>query len=636
MHTYVSPDSTGFPAGKKTIILGAAAIVAIALLAFGAAQADAAGTTYTVDDESGHGDYDAIQAAIDNADENDTIKVEPGEYRESLEVNKSLKIVGDPVIDAQGSEYGIHVKANDTLLQNYTFYNYTTAGIYVQNDTCRLHNVTIDNCTVTNSTYNVGAYGIRFDGVTDSWINNSVARNHTADTARGIYIEDSDYNKLTNNRVHKNSYGIGLERAKYNDICNNKVYRNSHTGINAADSTDNDILLNEIYKNSNIGIHITYSPEVNITANLVENNEHGILLDPSDQDNIQSNTIKNNYDVGISLDTSEGNRVANNTLSNPNFDLSVTGSPDNVFSNNTFSSYPTAASFTYSGGFQVSGVDDPPAVPADVVNISKFLDITGTCSWLNVTFHYRDSDLQTAGRSFPADEAGMTIWKHDGSWDSSDTWCAGRGVNPAANEIWANITSIGSVFAPLQDTYNYTLDLYHNGTGVNYVSMPPIDSGIDRASDLVAHINQFSAGVCSYVSYWDKDDQRYYSYVPGSGGSDFAVEPGRGYVVWVKSNVSVSIRGPLLRPDVDIPLRDGYSLVGWTAAENAKADAVADAVSRCVKISKYNASSQRWLPEYVDGIPVSANFQITMDDAVFVFRADASTVADWHGGTGKS
>ncbi|MGC9308870.1 MAG: right-handed parallel beta-helix repeat-containing protein, partial [Thermoplasmatota archaeon] len=177
-------------------------------------------------DKNNNGQYDdgepafySIQAAIDDADEYDTVKVEPGEYRENLVISKPLKIVGDPIINANGSAFGVLIQANDTLFQNYTVYNFTSAGIYVHNDSFIVKNVTIDNCIVTNSSYNTGTYGIHFDGVNDSMVNNS----HVTNASTGIYSFSSSNNTITDSTLSGNGEDITVHDSPDNFFLNNTV-----------------------------------------------------------------------------------------------------------------------------------------------------------------------------------------------------------------------------------------------------------------------------------------------------------------------------------------------------------------------------------------------------------------------------
>jgi len=182
-------------------------------------------------------------------------------------------------------------------------------------------------------------------------------------------------------------------------------------------------------------------------------------------------------------------------------------------------------------------------------------------------------------------------------------------------------------------SYNHSFELYYNSTGANYFTMPVRHPDIDRASDLITYINGFSADdACTYVSYWDADAQRYVTYIASGAGRDFAIMPGRGYLIWMQANISLYMEGCLIEYDaVNMSLDEGYSMIGWNNIEDTQANKVAENISGCIKLSKYDAATQQWLIEYIVGLPSSNNFGITMDDAIFVYRGDNTPPATWTG-----
>ncbi len=105
--------------GKRSVIFAAIAIAAVALLAFGAVQADAA----TIDVPS---DYPTIQQAIDNATADDTINIASGYTHDGTRiiVDKDLTIEGNnAVIDA-----GIDIESGaDVVINNLTIQDLSTA-----------------------------------------------------------------------------------------------------------------------------------------------------------------------------------------------------------------------------------------------------------------------------------------------------------------------------------------------------------------------------------------------------------------------------------------------------------------------------------------------------------------------------
>jgi len=108
----------------------------------------ASARTWSVDDDGG-GDFSGIQEAINNASVGDTIIVHSGVYYENVYVNKSvtLKGIGYPVVDANGSGSAITLNADGITLEGFNATNsgsmWECAGIRVisSNNTITGNNV---------------------------------------------------------------------------------------------------------------------------------------------------------------------------------------------------------------------------------------------------------------------------------------------------------------------------------------------------------------------------------------------------------------------------------------------------------------------------------------------------------------
>ena len=453
---------------------------------------------------SGWGKYhfNTIQAAIDNASKNATIKIYPAIYKENIVINKPLKLIDDPigppyvkaVIDANGS-IGIRIESSNVIIENCTIYN-ASVGIFAYNSSFNIHNITIKNSTIFNCTYEDGI-GIKFENVNESMIKECIIHNNThgleingsshnslsLNFFYGNQIENagimngSCYNNISNNTMDGGKYGILLsQNADYNILTNNTIYKNvgginggagvqlilsrhnviednemndSRYGIHLWQSPYNDVIGCDIHNNSYSGIYLAASSN-NITGCNIYNNSYGILIENTFGNNISSCYVYNNTHNGIDVGFSRNNTIKNNTLSNNGeWGLRVFKSPNNTFINNVFSSYPTNVTINdYESNFTIKGIKKSPPMPFGVRNISKFLNIA-TNKWLNITIYYEDENLV-----YPSIENEMVIWKYNGSgpyngWYEDGDWYNGRGIDIIHNEIWINITSNGT-FAPLQ------------------------------------------------------------------------------------------------------------------------------------------------------------------------------------------
>jgi len=83
--------------------------------------------------------------------------------------------------------------------------------------------------------------------------------------------------------------------------------------------------------------------------------------------------------------------------------------------------------------------------------------------------------------------------------------------------------------------------------------------------------------------------------------------------------------------EINMTLNLGYNMIGWANLEPTNASLIAGNISGCMKVAKWNSSAQRWfIPEYLVTDP-SHDFNITIGEAMFVFRPTGGTV-QWDGG----
>ena len=91
-------------------------------------------------------------------------------------------------------------------------------------------------------------------------------------------------------------------------------------------------------------------------------------------------------------------------------------------------------------------VASAPTSPQYFVGITKYANLTGNGdSWANMTILYEDGDLP-----MPAYEPTLRLTKYNGTWETNiSRFADSYGVDTTNNLVWANITSFGSIFAPL-------------------------------------------------------------------------------------------------------------------------------------------------------------------------------------------
>jgi len=217
--------------------------------------------------------YTTIQAAINQANDGDTVFVRAGTYYEHVVVNRTVALVGEnrdtTIID--GSYVGIVVNitrdgvniSSFTIRRSGTTWNIGGppygAGIYMRN---------VTDCTISRNKLTQDAAGVQLEFGADgnvianntmtsvglglgtfdaSW--NSFACNNITSNGRGLGLNvNSDYNVIASNRITALEWVIALHACHYNNITDNYV-ANGQIGIYLPDSSYNRICHNHIVNN---------------------------------------------------------------------------------------------------------------------------------------------------------------------------------------------------------------------------------------------------------------------------------------------------------------------------------------------------------------------------------------------------
>jgi parallel beta-helix repeat protein len=161
---------------------------------------------------SGPGNYSAIQSAIDNSSNDDIIFIYKGVYRETLQINKNLAILGedrqDTIIDAgQSEQYDVlTVNASSISLNNLTIQNSSKykAGVRIQN----LHTQSmIQNCTLLTKE------GINVFSSENLTIDNCLFR----EGRDGIFFINSNNSLISKCDVTMEQFGININTNSFNN-----------------------------------------------------------------------------------------------------------------------------------------------------------------------------------------------------------------------------------------------------------------------------------------------------------------------------------------------------------------------------------------------------------------------------------
>ena len=243
---------------------------------------------------------ESIQAAIDAAQPNWVIKIEPGTYSESLTVNKAgIKLIGISgglpiIIQNPGTEEdGISVgdAGDGFMLKNVTVQNFEENGVVLDS---------VDNFTISNvNALNNGEYGIFPVHSQHGTIDHCFVSGHS-DT--GIYVGQSSDVTMSYNIATANVNGLEVENSSDIDVVNNQSYDNVCgilidllPGKDIKTSNNVHVEHNHVFKNNHINFGEIGSLESFVPSGL------GILVLGTDGTTVEDNAVNGNNFSGITV-----------------------------------------------------------------------------------------------------------------------------------------------------------------------------------------------------------------------------------------------------------------------------------------------------------------------------------------------
>ncbi len=319
---------------------------------------------------SGPNNYTSIQSAINDASNGYTIYVYPGNYNESIVINKSISLIGieqngeKPVIDGGGRSFAINISADGCIVKQFKIINYGDSsnwyigyalrifsnGNDIENNriecsaTAILMSNASFNIVINNTITNTKGVGIRMEYRANS---NLIKQNNVSDnTAFGIWVVRSDNNIITENMIIRSFDGIDLDEGANNTIIShNTILHSSQYGVAIGSSHYGKIIGNNISYNGCDGILITDSSYTEVYDNIVfHNGWDGIELKApaayTKYNKIAHNSILYNGLIGVYIwgwckyNTIEENNIIGNKKYNAHFVI-----PDRSYNNTWDANY---------------------------------------------------------------------------------------------------------------------------------------------------------------------------------------------------------------------------------------------------------------------------------------------------------
>lgn len=242
-------------------------------------------------------DYPTIQAAINAANNGDTIQIAAGRYYGAVIVNKSVSLIGESpattTIYCTQETYDAYVNsgnpfdisADNVLIANLTILQANEYYAAIKATNAR-------NVQITNNVFDQGRTSgipILLDGCT----NFDIIDNDIQGTGR-IEIRNSTGGEISRNVLRNVDYAILIYTSQNLHLSGNRILQ-SREGIRVTDSTGTVLTGNKIdsFFGAINAISLIHSPSSVLTDNEITNSTGGFLVSESGNSRLQNNSIKN-------------------------------------------------------------------------------------------------------------------------------------------------------------------------------------------------------------------------------------------------------------------------------------------------------------------------------------------------------
>jgi parallel beta-helix repeat protein len=272
----------------------------------------AGGATIIVPD-----DYASIQGAIDNATENDTIRVHAGTYNESILVNKTVEIIGNgtgnTTIIGTAREV-VEVTADNVNISKLHIQGGRIAALTIRTDNCVFEDIWCngsnrgartsgsDHTYIGNSTFSGNNnFGLILATSTNITIYGCNISGNVGDS--GLLINSNQQNVTVSQSLFDSNGGFGIEAASSPDLMidNCTITNNSLDGAYLDTINRLQFIDNVVMYNVDFGTTITLSKDVLVTDNEFSHNGWGVYIDRCDNAEIDGNIANFNDGLGIGL-----------------------------------------------------------------------------------------------------------------------------------------------------------------------------------------------------------------------------------------------------------------------------------------------------------------------------------------------
>ncbi len=286
--------------------------------------------------------FNSIKEAIKQAHDFDTILIKKGTYKEmNILIDKPLTVIGEnfPVIDGELKGEIIRVASD----------NVTVDGLYIINvgtsyteDYAAIRVVKSKNFVIQNLVLEKLFFGIYLEKSSDGKVyHNNIVGDAVEEynSGNGIQLWYCKNIEIDQNIITQVRDGIYLEFSDFCKITNNQSKFNIRYGLHFMFSND-DIYENNNFEKNGAGVAVMFSKRIKMIANIFKDNwgsaSYGVLLKEINDSEIIGNLFETNT-IGINIEGSNRVLYKDNDFKNNGWAIKFRGACyTNNFTQNNF------------------------------------------------------------------------------------------------------------------------------------------------------------------------------------------------------------------------------------------------------------------------------------------------------------
>jgi nitrous oxidase accessory protein len=282
----------------------------------------------------------ALQAAIDSARNGDTLVLTSGIYTGSINIHRSLNLLGNKssVIDGESSAHVVIVSAPDVLIKGLTIQHSgknlesEDSGVFVTDEG--------DRARIEDNHFENNLIGVYLKGPESVTVSDNViigSRNHRVnDRGNGVYLWNTPGSIIKNNDIRYGRDGIFVTTSINNVFSGNRL-RDLRFAIHYM-YTNNSEVSNNISINNDVGFALMFSHHILVKGNSsFGDDERGLFFNFANNSIIEGNRVSGGSEKCVFIYNANFNRITGNSFEECQIGIHFTaGSESNEIFLNAF------------------------------------------------------------------------------------------------------------------------------------------------------------------------------------------------------------------------------------------------------------------------------------------------------------